>query len=60
MSSLARPVGEEVVCVWERGVFKTERVAGFLDAVRHVLRAEGLPGLWKGAGTSLYVIWFGI
>lgn len=55
MSSLARPLGEEVVCVWERGVFKTERVTGFLDAVRHVWRAEGLPGLWKGAGTSLFI-----
>ncbi|TFK77042.1 mitochondrial carrier [Pluteus cervinus] len=55
MSSLARPLAAEVVCVWEHGVFRTERVNGFLDAVRHVWRAEGLPGLWKGVGTSLVI-----
>ena len=54
MSSLARSMSEqEIVCVWENGVFKTERVTGFLDAVKHVWRAEGLRGLWKGAGTTL-------
>lgn len=31
----------------------TERVNGFWDAVRHVFRAEGVRGLWKGAGTTL-------
>jgi len=56
MSSLARPLGgESVVCVWESGMMKTERVTGFLDAVRHVWRAEGLRGLWKGAGTALII-----
>ncbi|KAL0951104.1 hypothetical protein HGRIS_007841 [Hohenbuehelia grisea] len=58
MSSLARPLttaGEELVCVWDHGVFRTERVNGFLDAVRHVWRAEGLKGLWKGAGTTLVI-----
>ena len=55
MSSLARSMStQEVVCVWENGVFRTERVSGFLDAVRHVWRAEGIRGLWKGAGTTLY------
>jgi solute carrier family 25 protein 39/40 len=44
-----------VVCLWERGVFKTERVHGFADAIRHVWRAEGISGLWKGAGTTLLV-----
>lgn len=53
MSSLARPMSAEVVCLWEGGLFKTERVSGFFDAVRHVWRAEGARGLWKGAGTSL-------
>ncbi|KAI0704868.1 mitochondrial carrier [Cytidiella melzeri] len=45
----------EVVCVWDHGVFRTERVNGFFDAVKHVWRAEGIPGLWKGAGTSLLI-----
>ena len=56
MSSLARPLAEEeLVCVWENGVFRAERVNGFLDAVKHVWKAEGMRGLWKGAGTTLYV-----
>lgn len=57
MSSLARPAAavgsHDIVCVWENGVFRAERVNGFLDAVRHVWRAEGIRGLWKGAGTTL-------
>ncbi|KAF8078563.1 mitochondrial carrier domain-containing protein [Lyophyllum atratum] len=53
MSSMARPLAEEVVCVWDHGIFRTERVNGFMDAVRHVWRVEGIRGLWKGAGTSL-------
>ncbi|ESK87887.1 likely mitochondrial carrier protein [Moniliophthora roreri MCA 2997] len=56
MSSLARPLAQEdLVCVWENGVFRTERVNGFFDAVRHVWRAEGIRGLWKGAGTTLVI-----
>ncbi|EMD41816.1 hypothetical protein CERSUDRAFT_42350 [Gelatoporia subvermispora B] len=55
MSSLARPLEGEVVCVWDNGVFRRERVTGFFDAVRHVVRAEGIPGLWKGAGTTLVI-----
>jgi hypothetical protein len=55
MSSLAPPLAGEVVCVWHDGVFRAERVNGLLDAVRHVWRAEGIRGLWKGAGTSLSV-----
>jgi len=43
------------VCVWENGVFRTEKVSGFLDAVRHVWRVEGIRGLWKGAGTTLII-----
>jgi solute carrier family 25, member 39/40 len=58
MSSFARPMATEVVCVWEGGVFKTERVNGFYDAIRHVWRAEGARGLWKGVGTSLLVTIF--
>ncbi|KIK94912.1 hypothetical protein PAXRUDRAFT_827523 [Paxillus rubicundulus Ve08.2h10] len=56
MSSFARPfTAEEVVCVYDHGVLRKERVNGFLDAVRHVVRAEGIRGLWKGAGTSLLI-----
>ena len=58
MSSLTRSLTGEVVCVWHNGVFTTERVNGFLDAVRHVWRAEGIRGLWKGAATSLSVSFF--
>ena len=54
MSSLAHPFpAEEVICVYDHGVLRKERVSGFLDAVRHVVKAEGIRGLWKGAGTSL-------
>ncbi|TFK41098.1 mitochondrial carrier domain-containing protein [Crucibulum laeve] len=55
MSSFARQLPGEIVCVWDRGVFRTERVNGFFDAIRHVWRAEGTRGLWKGAGTSLVI-----
>ncbi len=56
MSSLARPVQAvegELVCVWDHGVFRAERVNGFYDAVKHVWKAEGMRGLWKGSGTTL-------
>jgi len=56
MSSYARPLAtEELVCVWENGILRAERVNGFSDAVRHVWRAEGMRGLWKGAGTTLLI-----
>ncbi|KAA1468225.1 mitochondrial carrier [Dentipellis sp. KUC8613] len=56
MSSLAaRTVAHDVVCVWDHGRMRTERVNGFSDAVLHVVRAEGIRGLWKGAGTSLVI-----
>ncbi|KAF8640567.1 hypothetical protein AX17_000229 [Amanita inopinata Kibby_2008] len=55
MSSLTRPLASDVVCVWEGGVFKTERVNGFVEAVHHVWRAEGIRGLWKGVGTSFLI-----
>ena len=55
MSSMARAVSEEVVCIWDHGHLRTERVNGFWDAVRHVWKAEGIRGLWKGAGTTLCV-----
>jgi solute carrier family 25 protein 39/40 len=55
MSYLTRPLAGEFVCVWHDGIYRSEPVKGFLDAVRHVWRAEGMRGLWKGAGTSLYV-----
>ncbi|KAF9229346.1 mitochondrial carrier [Gyrodon lividus] len=56
MSSLARPLtAEQVVCIYDHGVLRKERVNGFSDAVRHVVRAEGIRGLWKGAGTSLLI-----
>ena len=54
MSSLVHPFpAEEVVCVYDHGVLRKERVSDFLDAVRHVVKAEGTRGLWKGAGTTL-------
>ncbi|KAI5898106.1 mitochondrial carrier [Schizophyllum commune H4-8] len=56
LSSLARPVTQELgVCVWHDGTMQRERVTGFFDAARHVWRAEGIRGLWKGAGTSLAI-----
>ncbi|KZT74681.1 mitochondrial carrier [Daedalea quercina L-15889] len=55
MSSLAPSLEGEVVCVWVHGMLRQERVTGFLDAVRHVVRAEGVNGLWKGAGTTLVI-----
>ncbi|KAF7347778.1 hypothetical protein MVEN_01535300 [Mycena venus] len=56
MSSLARPLAaEQLVCVWDHGLFRAEPVRGFSDAVRHVWRAEGMRGLWKGVGTTLVI-----
>jgi len=57
MSSLASPAlsRPDVVCVWDHGVWRQERVNGFYDAIKHVVRAEGIRGLWKGAGTSLII-----
>lgn len=57
MSSLAiRALNRsEVVCVWDQGIMRQERVNGFYDAVKHVVRVEGLRGLWKGAGTTMFV-----
>ena len=51
ISALTR---SDVVCVWDHGVMRQERVNGFYDAVKHVVRAEGLKGLWKGAGTTMF------
>lgn len=53
MSTFAHTIPQELVCILDRGVLRTERVNGFYDAVRHVSRAEGLRGLWKGVGTTL-------
>jgi len=55
MSTFAHTIPQELVCIWDRGVFRTERVNGFYDAVRHVMRAEGIRGLWKGGGTTLVI-----
>lgn len=52
MSSIARSFTSDV-CVWDAGVFRSERVNGFTGAIQHVWRAEGIRGLWKGVGTSL-------
>lgn len=58
MSSLARAAyAENIICLWENGTLKTERVAGFSDAFSKVLRTEGARGLWKGVGTSLLVVY---
>jgi hypothetical protein len=53
MSTFAHTIPQELVCIFDRGVLRTERVNGFYDAVRHVWRFEGLRGLWKGVGTTL-------
>lgn len=54
MSSLARAIHpEELVCLWDHGKLRAERVTGFADAVRKVWHFEGVRGLWKGAGTTL-------
>jgi hypothetical protein len=53
MSTFAYSLHQEIVCIFDRGVLRTERVNGFYDAVRHVWRAEGIRGLWKGVGTTL-------
>ncbi|PCH33604.1 mitochondrial carrier [Wolfiporia cocos MD-104 SS10] len=55
MSSLAPAFEGEIVCIWDHGIMRTERVTGFFDAFRHVMRAEGIQGLWKGAGTTLLI-----
>jgi len=53
MSSLARPLSQEVVCLLEDGMMRAERCNGFWDAVLKVSRTEGIRGLWKGVGTTL-------
>lgn len=54
MSSMARAAHpEELVCVWDHGTLRTERVTGFTDAFRKVWHVEGIRGLWKGVGTTL-------
>ncbi|KAF9531985.1 mitochondrial carrier domain-containing protein [Crepidotus variabilis] len=56
MSSLAaRSLPAEIVCVWEAGMWKAERVNGPFDAARKVWMAEGARGLWKGVGTTLVI-----
>ena len=56
MSSLAHVAHpQNLVCVWDHGTLRAERVTGFGDAIRKVWITEGVRGLWKGAGTSLYV-----
>ncbi|KAJ7225456.1 mitochondrial carrier domain-containing protein [Mycena pura] len=55
MSSFARPLSGQLVCVWDHGIFKTAPVNGFSDAARHIWRAEGIRGLWKGVGTTLLI-----
>ncbi|KAI0002015.1 mitochondrial carrier [Russula vinacea] len=55
MSTFAHAIPRELVCILDRGVLRTERVDGFYDAVRHVWRAEGIRGLWKGVGTTLVI-----
>ncbi|KAJ3528459.1 hypothetical protein NM688_g7998 [Phlebia brevispora] len=54
-AALSRSVEGEIVCIWDHGMFRAERVTGFFDAVRHVWRVEGVRGLWKGAGTTLLI-----
>jgi len=55
MSSAARALSQDVVCLWEGGVVKAERCNGFWDAVLKVWRTEGVRGLWEGVGTTLFM-----
>ncbi|KZW02013.1 mitochondrial carrier [Exidia glandulosa HHB12029] len=56
MSTYARPLLEnELVCVWDHGHMRAERVNGFGDALLKVWRIEGVRGLWKGVGTSFVI-----
>ncbi|KAF8523062.1 mitochondrial carrier domain-containing protein [Hysterangium stoloniferum] len=56
MSSLARAAHpQELVCLWDHGTLRAERVDGFSDAFRKVWHAEGVRGLWKGVGTTLLI-----
>ncbi|KAG8935264.1 hypothetical protein FRC03_002150 [Tulasnella sp. 419] len=49
-------ISQSAVCLWDRaGVPRSERVTGFWDAVAKVWRAEGVRGLWKGAGTTMVI-----
>jgi len=41
--------------VWDHGVLRQERVNGFYDAIKHVVKVEGFRGLWKGAGTTILI-----
>lgn len=56
MSTYARAaLSDEVVCLWDHGHMRAERVTGFGDAIAKVWRIEGMRGLWKGVGTSFVI-----
>ncbi|KAH8120424.1 mitochondrial carrier [Phellopilus nigrolimitatus] len=55
MSSYARQLPQELVCIWDHGMMRTERVNGFLGCTAPRFQAEGLKGLWKGAGTTFNI-----
>ena len=42
------------MCLYERGTVRSQKVTGFWDALLAVARCEGVRGLWKGLGTTLY------
>ena len=50
-----RPVPPDIcVCLYDHGTVRSQKVTGFWDALLAVARCEGVRGLWKGLGTTLY------
>lgn len=50
-----RPVPPDIcVCLYEHGQIRSQKVTGFWDALLTIARHEGVRGLWKGFGTTLY------
>ena len=51
------PVPSDIcVCLYEHGKMRSQKVAGFWNALFAVARYEGVRGLWKGLGTTLYAL----
>jgi solute carrier family 25 protein 39/40 len=55
LSTLSGSIPQHLVnaYVLDHSIIKAERGSGFADAIKHVVRAEGVRGLWKGVGTSM-------
>ncbi|KAG6381225.1 hypothetical protein JVT61DRAFT_5628 [Boletus reticuloceps] len=54
MSSLVHTFpAEKVVCVYDHGVLRRERVSGFLDAIRHCRESRGNKRVMEGCWNNL-------